>query len=186
MPHPFLDQNPAELLRALTQVSHAVSNAESLDQILGLVANQAAGLLGAGRSLVLLTGNDGALRIRAWHGMDPPGTQSFAHPLDEAMVTRLGPFLGELSPERVLAVPLVVRGRVTGLLAVGKAGDGATAGPSEAVLTALADQTAAPLEIARLMEEVRQAQVLAENARLQAAERESSGPRRVAAPSWTR
>jgi two-component system, cell cycle sensor histidine kinase and response regulator CckA len=173
MPHPFLDHNPEELLRALTQVSHAVSNAESLDQILRLVASQAAGLLGADRSLVLLTGDDGALRIRAWNGMDPPESQSFAGPLDEAMVARLGPFLGELSPEQVLAVPLLVRGRVTGLLAVGQPGGAQATGPSEAVLTALADQTAAPLEIARLMEEVRQAQVLAENVRLQEAERDA-------------
>ena len=41
----------------------------------------------------------------------------------------------------------------------------------EAVLAAVADQSAAPIEIARLSEEVRQARLVAENLRLSEAER---------------
>ncbi len=170
---PLLDRDPAELLRALTQISHAVSNAASLEPIMQLVADQAAGLLGSDRSVLLLTDDAGGLRIRARHGEESSGPKSFSGPLDEGLIARLAPALGERSAEKVLAVPLVVQGRVTGLLATVLEPGSELAGPAEVVLTALADQMAAPLEIARMAEEVRQAQLLIENARLHQAEREA-------------
>jgi PAS domain S-box-containing protein len=161
---PDSQADSAELLRALTQVSHAVSNAVSLDQILHLASEQAAVLLGAERSLVLLTDDAGGLRIRAQHGLDDPPAESFTGPLDERLLSRLALVLGTTALESVLAVPLVVRGHVTGLVAVGLPPGVGPSGPCEAILTALADQMAAPLENARLAEEVRQAQLLAESA----------------------
>ena len=167
----LLQEDPAELLRALTRISHAVSNAVSLEPIMRLAAEQAAMLVGAGRSVLLLTDDAGGLRIRAGYGVELAETASFPGPLDERLVARLASVLGEASAETVLAVPLVVRGRVTGLIATALDSRADQSGSAEAVLTALADQMAAPLENARMAEEVRQAQLLLENARLQDAER---------------
>jgi PAS domain S-box-containing protein len=170
---PSLDEDAAELLRALTRVSRAVSNAGSLESIMRLAAEQAAALLNAGRSVVLLVDDGGSLRVRAWHGPERPEPDWVPGPLDESLPARLAPVLGTASPERVLAVPLVVRGRVTGVIAVTPESVAEPSGSAEVVLTALADQMAAPIENARMAEEVRQAQLLAENVRLQQAEREA-------------
>jgi PAS domain S-box-containing protein len=170
---PLLDRDPAELLRALTQVSHAVSNAVSLEPIMNLAAEQAAVLLGAERSVLLLSDDRGGLRIRAWHGLQRPEPESFSGALDETLMARLAPVLGEPSPDRVVAVPLVVGSRVTGVIATALATGVEFSETAEVILTALADQMAAPLENARMAEEVRQAQLLVENARLYEAEREA-------------
>ncbi len=163
----------AELLRALTRISHSVSNAVSLDPIMELATQQAAALLGAERSVLLLTDDAGGLRVRTCHGWDCPGGQSFSGSLDETLPQRLAPLLGAGSPAQVAVVPLVVRGRVTGVIATALPPGVEFTGPAETVLTALADQMAAPLENARMAEEVRQAQLLVENARLLDAEREA-------------
>jgi PAS domain S-box-containing protein len=170
MPCPPPNDDPGDLLRALTQISHAVSNADSLESIMRLAAQQAARLLGAERSVLLLTDDAGGLRLRASHGMAHT-EEAFPGPLDERLIARLAPVLGAPSADTVLAVPLVVRGRVTGLIATAAAPDVGVSPASELILTALADQMAAPLENARMAEEVRQAQLLVENARLYEAER---------------
>ncbi|HMI58339.1 MAG TPA: GAF domain-containing sensor histidine kinase, partial [Gemmatimonadaceae bacterium] len=79
------------------------------------------------------------------------------------------------SPDGFIGVPLVVGGNVTGLLAVVRP-DRADDDPQgyaddEWLLSALADQTAAPVENAQLAEQLDKAKLLAENARLYEAER---------------
>lgn len=160
---PLFERGPADLLRALTQVSHAVSNAASLERILQLAAEQAAALIGVDRSLVLLTDDAGGLRIRAQCGLDRVPSGAFPGALDERLISRLAGALGDTSPGDVLAVPLVVRGCVTGVLAVGPLSDVQATGLREAILTALADQMAAPLENARLAEEVEHVRRVAEH-----------------------
>ena len=161
---PLFERDQPELLRTLTQVSHAVSNAASLEEILRLAAEQAVALIGVERSIVLLTDDAGGLRIRAQRGLDHVPSESFAGALDERLISRLAGVLGDPSPEHVLAVPLVVRGCVTGVLAVAPVLAVRASGPREAVLTALADQMAAPLENARLAEEVGHVRRLTEHA----------------------
>jgi hypothetical protein len=162
---PLREPDALRLLNALTEVSHAVSNALSLDQILQVASAQAARLLGADRALVLLTDDAGCLRVRAQHGLDDLPVKSFAGPLTETLIAQLAGLLGETSPGLALTVPLVVRGHVTGVLAVShSATEYAKSG--ESILTALADQMAAPLESARLAEDVRETQLFAENAEL--------------------
>jgi signal transduction histidine kinase len=164
------DIDAAQVLRALTRVSRAVSNAASLEPIMRLAAEQAASLVGGERSVLILGEPDGRLRIRAAYGLEHPDLQAFAGSLDESLVARLASVLGAL-PEQVVAAPLVVRGRVTGVIAAALHPDREPAGNAEVILSALADQIAAPIEHARLGEEVRQGQLLAENARLFQAER---------------
>jgi signal transduction histidine kinase len=161
---PLFERGRVELLRALTAVSHAVSNAASLEEILRLTTEQTTALINMDRSLVLLTDDAGGLRIRAQRGLDRVPVASFAGPLDERLISRLAGVLGGTSPEHVLAVPLVVRGCVTGLLVVGPLRNVQASSLRKAVLTALADQIAAPLENARLAEEVEHVRHLAEHA----------------------
>jgi len=59
------------------------------------------------------------------------------------------------------------------LIAVTRPGSAPWSDEEEATLAAIADQSAAPIEIARLTEEVRQARLIAENTRLSEAEREA-------------
>jgi PAS domain S-box-containing protein len=155
---PLRERDALRVLSALSEVSQAVSNASSLDQILQVASAQAARLLGADKALVLLADDGGGLRVRAQHGLDEPPAASFDAPLTETLMAQLANLLGE-----PLTVPLVARGNVTGVLAVSRAA-AENADVGESILTALADQMGAAVESARLAEEVREAQLVAENA----------------------
>jgi two-component system, cell cycle sensor histidine kinase and response regulator CckA len=159
------------VLRQLTALSRAVAQAASLDDILNLAARQAAGMLGAEQTILMLVGDDGRAHTRALHGVDPSVAAGLAGELNERLIERLETTLVGGASRAFMAVPLIVQGEVTGLLAVTRAGAAAWTPMDEAVLAAVADQSAAPIEIARLSEEVRQARLVAENLRLSEAER---------------
>jgi PAS domain S-box-containing protein len=165
------DLPAAALLRQLTQLSRAVAQAASLDEILQLAATQAAAILDADQTLLMLVGDDGLAHVRASEGIDPNVAAGFKGALDENLIARLERDLGGTSPRSFTAIPLIVQGEVTGLLAVTRPGTEPWTEEEEATLAAVADQSAAPIEIARLSEEVRQARLVAENARLGEAER---------------
>jgi two-component system, cell cycle sensor histidine kinase and response regulator CckA len=159
------------LLRQLTRLSRAVAQAESLDQILQLAANHAAAILEADQTVVMLVGDDGFAHVRASVGVDARVADSLRGSLDEHLISRLQSVLVGSGQGSFMAIPLIVQGEVTGLLAVTRPGTEPWEDGAEMVLAAVADQSAAPIEIARLSEEVRQARLVAENARLDQAER---------------
>ena len=161
------------LLRKLTQLSRAVAQAASLDEILQLAARQAAAILEADQTVLMLVGDDGLAHVRASEGVSPGDTARFTGPWDERLITRVEQEMAGHPHLAFMAVPLIVQGDVTGLIAVTRAGSAPWSAEEEAVLAAIADQSAAPIEIARLTEEVRQARLIAENARLSEAEREA-------------
>jgi PAS domain S-box-containing protein len=161
------------LLRKLTQLSRAVAQAASLDQILQLAAAHAATILEADQTLLMLVGDDGLAHVRASEGVDPALAASLSGPLDEKLIMRIEQALVGSASRSFMAVPLIVQGEVTGLAAVTRSGARAWDDEAEALLAAVADQSAAPIEIARLSEEVRQARLIAENLRLTEAEREA-------------
>jgi two-component system, cell cycle sensor histidine kinase and response regulator CckA len=156
----------AALLRRLTQLSRAVSQAASLDAVLRLAVDQAAAILSADRAVLLLVGDDGQAHVRAAHGVDAELARQCGGPLDEEQIARIEQTLAGPEKRSFLAVPLIVQGAVTGLLAVSRADAEPWQSDDEAVLSALADQSAAPIEIARLSEEVQHARLLADNERL--------------------
>ena len=168
-PRDVPDAAPA-LLRRLTGLSRAVAQAASLQDILDLAARQAADMLGAEQTILMLVGDDGRAHTRAVHGIDPSVAAGLAGELNERLIERIETTLGGAS-RAFMAVPLIVQGEVTGLLAVARAGEAPWTPVDEAILAAVADQSAAPIEIARLSEEVRQARLVAENLRLSEAER---------------
>jgi two-component system, cell cycle sensor histidine kinase and response regulator CckA len=159
------------VLRQLTALSRAVAQAASLEDILDLAARQAAGMVGAEQTILMLVGDDGQAHSRAVHGIDSSVAAGLEGELNERLIERLEETLVGGASRAFMAVPLIVQGEVTGLLAVTRAGEAAWTPVDEAVLAAVADQSAAPIEIARLSEEVRQARLVAENLRLSEAER---------------
>jgi two-component system cell cycle sensor histidine kinase/response regulator CckA len=164
-------QPAVTIVRQLTALSRAVAHAASLEHILQLAAQQAATLLAADQTILMLVGDDGRAHGRAAHAVDPALMAGLAGARDERLLQRLQEVLTGGADRVFMAVPLIVQGAVTGLLAVARPADAPWTSSDEAILAAVADQSAAPIEIARLSEEVRQARLVADNLRLYEAER---------------
>jgi phosphoserine phosphatase RsbU/P len=142
-------------LRALTEVSRALTYATSIDEVLELAVQRAAQLMGADRSVIMLNDGDGLLVVRAAYGLDRERVRELREPLSETLIQRLQGLLDYPSPDCFLSVPLVVQGEVTGILASVRVGTAPAAEDDEWLLSALADQAAVALENARLTEAVR-------------------------------
>jgi signal transduction histidine kinase len=139
-------------LRRLSDISRAFTYATTFDEVARLTAARGAALLGASGTVMMLHDGDGQLHVRAAHGIDEQRVARFRAPLDDEVIGRLQG-LFSVSEDRLVAVPLVVGGTVTGLLA---AGLGRVSTESdEWLFAALADQAAIALENARMSEEVR-------------------------------
>lgn len=158
-------------LAQLTRLSRAFTNAMSLQDILQLAVHQAVELLGASKGVLMLTDADGMLRVRAAYGVPDHVVSRFRQSFDESLVTRLQGLFGLEATDGFVGVPLVAQGHVTGLLAVVRPRATPATAADEALLSALADQTAAPLEHALLAERVERAALVADNVRLYEAER---------------
>jgi signal transduction histidine kinase len=139
-------------LRGLTEISRALTYTTSLDQVTRLTVERGAELLDAEAAVLMLPDADGLLHVRAAHGIAEELVTRFRAPLDDEVVGRLQGLFA-VPDECFIAVPLVVAGAVTGLLAV--ALRRASAPADEWLLSALADQAAVALENARLGGEVR-------------------------------
>jgi phosphoserine phosphatase RsbU/P len=137
-------------IRKLTEVSHAITYAASLDEVFQLTVYRAADLLAAERSLLLVTNPAGLLAVRSSHGVDLSLAQDFQEPFSEALIARLAACIG-VKAENFVGVPLVVAGAIKGvLLVIGQAPSTGTG--DEWLLSALADQAAVALENGRLDE----------------------------------
>jgi signal transduction histidine kinase len=157
----------------LTRLSRAFTNARSLDEILHLAVEQAAGMLGTDKAVLMLAGDDGLLRVRAVHGIDPAVATRFENPLDESLASRLRALLGDHVATGFVGVPVISRGNVVGLLAAVRPDGAVATEDDERVLSALADQVAAPLENARLATQLERSALLADNVRLYESERDA-------------
>jgi signal transduction histidine kinase len=181
---PRYDGSRESRAHRLTQVSRAFTYASSLKDILHLATDQAAEMLGAEKAILMLTDEQGLLRVRAAYGVSEEVVERFRESFDESLITRLKGLLGTGSPDGFIGVPLVVGGNVTGLLAVvrpkGNANDAESFADDEWLLSALADQTAAPVENAQLIEALERARLLSENTRLYEAERAARNEAEIA------
>jgi signal transduction histidine kinase len=158
-----------ERLKRLTQISRGFTYAASLGEILHHAAEQAADLLDAEKAILMLADDEGLLRVHASFGVSDDVVQRFRASFDESLVSRLKGLFG--TAEGFLGVPLVVQGRVIGLLAVMRRSNVDVIADEEWLLSALADQMAAPLENAQLAAKIQRAALLVENARLYESER---------------
>src|SRR3954467_6112794 len=125
-----------EQLRRLTEIGRALTYTTSLDQVAKLTVVRGAALLSATASVLMLANDDGALRVRAAHGVAESLLTSVGMNPDD-LAGRLSELLG-VADDCVLAVPLVAGGAVTGLLALARTQPATTA--DEWLLSALADQ----------------------------------------------
>jgi phosphoserine phosphatase RsbU/P len=141
-----------EQLRRLTEISRALTYTTSLEQVTQLTVERGAELLDAAAAVLMLPDADGLLHVRASFGITEERVTRFRAPLTDELVSRLQGLLA-VPDDCYIAVPLVVAGAVTGLVAV--ATRQPTTSADEWLLSALADQTAVALENARLGGEVR-------------------------------
>ena len=145
--------NPSlKQLRKLTDIGRAFTYATSLEQVARLTVEHGTVLLDASSAVLMLADTDGQLHVRAVHGITEERVARFRAPADDEVVGRLQGLLA-VPNDFLLAVPLVVGGLVTGLIAVALTRAASTT--DEWLLSALADQTAVALENARLGGEVR-------------------------------
>lgn len=139
-------------LRRLTDIGRALTYATSLEQVARLTVERGAGLLEATAAVLMLADTDGELHVRAAHGITDARVARFRAPLSDEVLGRLKG-LFEVPDDCFVAVPLVVSGAVTGLLAVALSRPATES--DEWLLSALGDQAAVALEGARLGGEVR-------------------------------
>jgi signal transduction histidine kinase len=142
----------ADQLRRLVDINRAFTNRTSLDDIARFTVEQGADLLGASAGVLMLLDSAEVLNVRAAHGIDGARVARFQAPLDDEVTGRLLGLL-QVPESSLIAVPLVVGGKVTGLLALGLAQ--AATSLDEWLLSGLADQAGGALENARLGGEVR-------------------------------
>lgn len=145
-----------EQLRMLTEISRALTYVTGSQEVLTLATARAAALLEAESAILMLTDEEGILRIRATVGVDHESLEHSFDRLDESLIQRLTSALGAPVQESFLGVPMVVHGAVTGLLAVVRRNGSSITEEEEWLLSAVADQVAVAMENARLQEELRQ------------------------------
>ena len=163
-----------EQLRNLADINRAFTYTTSLDEVARLTVERGAELLDATAAVLMLQSADDVLHVRAAYGVAEARITRFRAPLDDEVIGRLQGLL-EVPNDWFVAVPLVVGGAVTGLLAV--ALRRASTARDEWLLSALADQAAVALENARLGGEVR----LEMEDRLRASERATTAKDRALA-----
>ena len=136
-----------EQLRRLTEIGRAFTYTTSLEQVERLTVERGAALLAASAAVLMLADAEGLLHLRTAHQVAEERLANDRDATGGDVVDRLTELM-EAPQERVLAVPLVASGSVTGLLAVALPGPATAA--DEWLLSALADQAAVALEQARL------------------------------------
>jgi signal transduction histidine kinase len=136
-------------MRKLTEMSHALVSATSLDDMFRLVADHAVDLVAAERSLLLVANDAGMLTVRASRGLHPAVaghvTERFCEPLTETTMTRLAALL-EAPQNGMSSVPLIVAGAIQGILIVLRPAAPQDPDYDEWLLSALADHAAVALE----------------------------------------
>ena len=160
--------------RKLSDIGRAFTYTTTRDEVARLTVERGADLVGAATAVVMVHDEGGLLQVRAAHGIAEESLDRFRAPATDETIGRLLGMLG-VADNCFIAVPLVVGGSVSGLLAVGF--EHPPAESDEWLLSALADQAAVSLENARLGGEVR----LEMEGRLQASEGATSAKDRALA-----
>jgi signal transduction histidine kinase len=161
--------------RKLTKISRALTRAASFEEILRLTVKQAAGLLDSSRAVLVWRDEQAGVEVQAvWDELHRVVVRRGA--LGEGLLIEpLQRLMGSPPAEQLLAVPMIVRDQIVGLLAV--LGDGrprASELEDEWLLSALADQTVVALESARQDGVLRQNSALLIELDRQLAEQERS------------
>src|SRR6478672_2056789 len=143
----FVKKDPS---RRLAEINRAITTSLNFDEVLDLIVQNAAQLVGAKISVLLLVDQQGQLRIRAAQGIDQDLIKNFSGRMEEDVVRQLRNALLLGPGEELVSVPVIAKQALNGLLVI------ARAHPLDAEeqwqLSALADQAAIALRNARLYE----------------------------------
>ncbi len=154
-------------LLAVQRVSREMTSTLDLDQLLGMVVNEALDLTGGeAGALYLLEPGGERLRLAAWAGA-PPAREEIpvgygisgwvAHHGRPLRVTDAGSEdAGYASRKNHLAVPLLSEGRVVGTLSLEAGGDRPFTPTHEEVLGIFAAQAAKAIEASRFLRQIRE------------------------------
>jgi PAS domain S-box-containing protein len=134
----------------LAAINRSITTSLDFSEALRLIVVNAAELFSADTSLLLLTEDDGLLRVRASHGLDNDGIPDFSGPMEESVIRNLSRHLKLAAPKELVTVPIVADGSLNGFLAIVR--DSQLTSEEHWQLSALADQAAIALNNARLHE----------------------------------
>ncbi|HEV7746824.1 MAG TPA: PAS domain S-box protein [Pyrinomonadaceae bacterium] len=136
--------------RRLAEINRAITTSLNFDEVLNLITENAAQLVSARVSVLLLMDNDGVLTIRAARGAAAHLVRDFSGRMEERVIEQLRVALRIGRDETIVSLPIVSQRVLTGLLLI------ARVEPLDAdeqwQLSALADQAAIALQNARLYE----------------------------------
>jgi PAS domain S-box-containing protein len=145
-----------EPYKQLAEINRAITTSLNLDRVFDLIVENAAHLVGATISLLLLVDKDGLLRVRAAKGVDPTLVKSFSGGMEEDVIRQLHQALGVPDEQTFVSVPIIAKPSLRGLLIIAR--NSPLNEEEEWQLAALADQAAIALRNARLYEmELREA-----------------------------
>ena len=143
----FVKKDPS---RRLAEINRAITTSLNFDEVLDLIVQNAAQLVGAGISVLLLVDQRGELRIRAAKGIDQDLIKNFSGRMEEDVVRQLRNALLLGAGEELVTVPVIAKQALNGLLVIARA----ESLDAEELwqLSALGDQAAIALRNARLYE----------------------------------
>ena len=136
--------------RRLADINRAITTSLNFDEVLNLITENAAYLVGARVCVLLLVDHGGVLTIRASRGADSDLAGKFSGRMEEDVIRQLRSALAIGDHETLVTVPVIAKGSVTGLLLIARARP--LNADEEWQLAALADQAAIALQNARLYE----------------------------------
>lgn len=136
--------------RTLAEINRAITTSLNFDEVLDLIAENAAQLVNARVCVLLLKDEHGTLRTRAARGDGSEAIRNFSGQMEEDVIRQLSTALGISSNETVASFPVIAKQSLTGLLVVAR--NKALNSDETWQLSALADQAAIALRNARLYE----------------------------------
>jgi PAS domain S-box-containing protein len=143
----FVKKDPS---RRLAEINRAITTSLNFDEVLDLIVRNAAQLVEAKVSVLLLVDQQGRLRIRAAHGIDNDLAKAFSGRMEEDVVRQLRSALPLGAGEALVSVPVIAKQSLSGLLVIAREQPLDT--DEQWQLSALADQAAIALQNARLYE----------------------------------
>jgi PAS domain S-box-containing protein len=143
----FVKKDPS---RRLAEINRAITTSLNFDEVLDLIVRNAAQLVEAKVSVLLLVDQHGQLRIRAAHGIASNLLTTFTGRMEEDVVRQLRAALPLDAEEVLVSVPVIAKQALNGMLVIARQRPLDT--DEQWQLSALADQAAIALRNARLYE----------------------------------
>jgi signal transduction histidine kinase/CheY-like chemotaxis protein len=133
-------------LHELLAINRAIASSLDHEEVLRLVVDRCADLLGADACAILLCDEAGHAQVAAHRGLDEERASAFSARFDERIQRALRELLGWQEGDAFLAMPVIQHERVRGLVAVNRRGDAPPDPEEHFLLGALADQAAIALD----------------------------------------